>query len=185
MSLIASAATTDIGLLVDALNRRRALYFPDGAAGTPAAFKRLICYLHWLSTHGRLLSGADPIGVLDPRQAVFRYPDPKIAVHPDDRRQGHGNHLLTSLGSKLAILGPPRIIAEVPRLSPMPAGVERKRIRPGSAADRLCLGMKENHAGREAAGFVIPVTCSGRSRCAIISLERRLPTGVLAAWSRP
>ena len=29
-------------------------------------------------------------------------------------RQGHGRHLLTSLSSKLAILGPPRIVAEVP-----------------------------------------------------------------------
>ncbi|HSE45977.1 MAG TPA: GNAT family N-acetyltransferase, partial [Gemmatimonadales bacterium] len=38
----------------------------------------------------------------------------KIAVHPDHRRQGHGRHLLDSLGSKLAILGPPRIVAEVP-----------------------------------------------------------------------
>ena len=35
-------------------------------------------------------------------------------MHPDHRRQEHGRHLLTSLGSKLAILGPPRIVAEVP-----------------------------------------------------------------------
>ncbi|MCA1561307.1 MAG: hypothetical protein LC804_13945 [Acidobacteria bacterium] len=35
-------------------------------------------------------------------------------MHPDPRRQGHGCHLLTSLGSKLALLGPPRMIAEVP-----------------------------------------------------------------------
>jgi hypothetical protein len=35
-------------------------------------------------------------------------------VHPDHVRQGHGRHLLTSLASKLAILGPPRIVAEVP-----------------------------------------------------------------------
>src|SRR5205085_11047722 len=37
-----------------------------------------------------------------------------IAVHPDHVRQGHGRHLLTSLSSKLAILGPPRMLAEVP-----------------------------------------------------------------------
>jgi hypothetical protein len=35
-------------------------------------------------------------------------------VHPEHRRQDHGRHLLTSLASKLAILGPPRIVAEVP-----------------------------------------------------------------------
>jgi hypothetical protein len=38
----------------------------------------------------------------------------KIAVHPDHCRQGHGRHLLTSLSSKLAILGPPRMVAEIP-----------------------------------------------------------------------
>ncbi len=59
-------------------------------------------------------AGADPIGVLigaKRSSATLIY---KIAVHPDHLRQGHGRHLLTSLGSKLAILGPPRIVAEVP-----------------------------------------------------------------------
>src|SRR5262249_6891069 len=37
-----------------------------------------------------------------------------IAVHPDHLRRGHGRHLLTSLSAKLAILGPPRLVAEVP-----------------------------------------------------------------------
>jgi len=35
-------------------------------------------------------------------------------VQPRHRRQGHGRHLLTSLSQKLAILGPPRLVAEVP-----------------------------------------------------------------------
>jgi hypothetical protein len=37
----------------------------------------------------------------------------RIAVHPEQLRKGHGRHLLTSLSAKLAILGPPRLVAEV------------------------------------------------------------------------
>ena len=59
-------------------------------------------------------SGSDPIGVLIGAKRPSGTRVHKIAVHPEHRRQGHGRHLLTSLGSKLAILGPPRIIAEVP-----------------------------------------------------------------------
>ena len=59
-------------------------------------------------------SGADPIGVLIGAKRPSGTLVHTIAVHPDHRRQGHGRHLLASLGSKLAILGPPRIVAEVP-----------------------------------------------------------------------
>ena len=59
-------------------------------------------------------SGSDPIGVLIGAKRSSATLVHKIAVHPDHRRQGHGRHLLASLGSKLAILGPPRIVAEVP-----------------------------------------------------------------------
>jgi hypothetical protein len=59
-------------------------------------------------------SGSDPIGVLIGAKRPSGTLVHKIAVHPDHRRQGHGRHLLASLGSKLAILGPPRIVAEVP-----------------------------------------------------------------------
>ena len=38
----------------------------------------------------------------------------RVAVHPGHRRQGHGRHLMASLSAKLAILGPRRLLAEVP-----------------------------------------------------------------------
>ena len=60
-------------------------------------------------------SGSDPIAVLIGAKRPHATLVHKIAVHPDHLRQGHGRHLLTSLGSKLAILGPPRIVAEVPQ----------------------------------------------------------------------
>jgi len=105
----------DIGLLVDALNRCWAPYFPDEPPMTPAAFKRSIRDLQvWCSSCMVAFSGSDPIGVLIGAKRSSGTLVHKIAVHPDHRRQGHGRHLLASLGSKLAILGPPRIAAEVP-----------------------------------------------------------------------
>jgi L-amino acid N-acyltransferase YncA len=59
-------------------------------------------------------AGANPIGVLIGAKRPHATLVHRIAVHPDHRRQGHGRHLLDSLGSKLAILGPPRIVSEVP-----------------------------------------------------------------------
>jgi GNAT superfamily N-acetyltransferase len=107
--------TDDIGLLVDALNRCWSPYFPDEPAMTPAAFKRSIRDLQvWCSSCMVAFSGSDPIGVLIGAKRPSGTLVHKIAVHPDHRRQGHGRHLLASLGSKLAILGPPRIVAEVP-----------------------------------------------------------------------
>jgi hypothetical protein len=59
-------------------------------------------------------SGGEPIGVLIGAKRPSATLVHRIAVHPDHRRQGHGRHLLESLGSKLSILGPPRILAELP-----------------------------------------------------------------------
>ena len=82
---------------------------------TPAAFKRSIRDLQvWCSSCMVALSGSDPIGVLIGAKRPSGTLVHKIAVHPAHRRQGHARHLLASLSSKLAILGPPRIIAEVP-----------------------------------------------------------------------
>jgi GNAT superfamily N-acetyltransferase len=105
----------DITLLSDALNRCWLPYFPDEPPMTPAAFKRSIRDLQvWSSSCMVAFSGSDPIGVLIGAKRPSGTLIHKIAVHPDHRRQGHAHHLLTSLGSKLAILGPPRIVVEVP-----------------------------------------------------------------------
>src|SRR5262245_7816825 len=115
MSAYRFCRTDDIGLLVDALNRCWSPYFPDEPAMTPASFKRSIRDLQvWCSSCMVAFSGADPIGVLIGAKRPSGTLVHRIAVHPDHRRQGHGRHLVDSLGSKLAILGPPRIVAEVP-----------------------------------------------------------------------
>src|SRR4029434_7256444 len=81
------------------------------------------------------------------------------AVHPDHRRQGHGRHLLTSLGSKLAILGPPRIVAEVPEtlvpareLFAASGYVEEARL------TDYVLDRDANDVGEAAGMLIIPVT---------------------------
>ena len=115
MSSYRFCRTDDVSLLVDALNRCWSPYFPDEPAITPATFKRSIRDLQvWCSSCMVAFAGADPIAVLIGAKRASGTLIHKIAVHPDHLRQGHGRHLLTSLSSKLAILGPPRMVAEIP-----------------------------------------------------------------------
>ena len=115
MSSYRFCRTDDIALLVDALNRCWSPYFPDEPPMTPPAFKRSIRDLQvWCSSCMVAFSDSDPIGVLIGAKRPSATLIHKIAVHPDHLRQGHARHLLASLGSKLAILGPPRMVAEIP-----------------------------------------------------------------------
>src|SRR6476619_235177 len=115
MSAYRFCRSDDIALLVDALNRCWAPYFPDEPPMTPARFKRSIKDLQvWCSSCMVAFSGPDPIGVLIGAKRPAGTLVQKIAVHPDHLRQGHASHLLESLGSKLAILGPRRMVAEIP-----------------------------------------------------------------------
>ena len=107
--------TDDIALLADALNRCWSPHFPDEPAMTPAAFKQSIRERQvWCSSCMVAFAGDYPIGVLIGAKRPSGTLIHRIAVHPDHQRQEHGRHLLASLGSKLAILGPPRTLAEVP-----------------------------------------------------------------------
>jgi GNAT superfamily N-acetyltransferase len=160
MSAYRFCRTDDIGLLVDALNRCWAPYVPDEPPVTPAAFKRSIRDLQvWCSSCMVAFSGSDPIGVLIGAKRLSSTLVHTLAVHPDHRRQGHGRHLLTSLGSKLAILGPPRIVAEVPETL-VPARelfgasgyVEEARL------TDYVLEREANDVGEAAGMFVIPLT---------------------------
>ena len=160
MSAYRFCRTDDIGLLVDALNRCWAPYYPDEPPVTPAAFKRSIRDLQvWCSSCMVAFSGSDPIGVLIGAKRLSSTFVHKIAVHPDHRREGHGRHLLTSLGSKLAILGPPRIVAEVPEalvpareLFAASGYVEEARL------TDYVLDREANDVGEAAGMFVIPLT---------------------------
>jgi hypothetical protein len=133
---------------------------------TPAAFKRSIRDLQvWCSSCMVAFAGADPIGVLIGAKRPSGTLIYKIAVHPDHRRQGHARHMLTSLGSKLAILGPPRIAAEVPEtLAPACAlfgacGYFQETVLTDYVLDGAApAGMSEGAGADRVQGFVIPIT---------------------------
>jgi GNAT superfamily N-acetyltransferase len=167
MSAYRFCRTDDIQLLVDALNRCWSPYFPDEPPMTALAFKRSIRDLQvWCSSCMVAFAGGDPIGVVVGAKRPSSTLVHKIAVHPDHRRQGHGRHLLASLASKLAILGPPRIVAEVPEtLAPAcelfaTSGYIREAILTDYvlSRDRSGGAPSERGAGARVEGFVIPVT---------------------------
>jgi GNAT superfamily N-acetyltransferase len=163
MSAYRFCRSDDIALLVDALNRCWAPYYPDEPPMTPAGFKRWIRDLQvWCSSCMVAFSGSDPIGVLIGAKRPSGTLVHKIAVHPDHRRQGHGRHLLASLGSKLAILGPPRIVAEVPENLTSACGLFSASgyVEEAVLTDYVLerpVPSERGDAGR-VDGFVIPVT---------------------------
>ena len=125
---------------------------------TPASFKRTIRDLQvWCSSCMVAFAGADPIGVLIGAKRPGGTLIHKIAVHPEHRRQGHGRHLLTSLGSKLAILGPPRIVAEVPETNLETAALFRGGgyVQEALLTDHV---WQPEELPSPRAAFVIPVT---------------------------
>ena len=172
--------TDDIGLLVDALNRCWAPYFPGEPPMTPAAFKRSIRDLQvWCSSCMVAFAGADPIGVLIGAKRPSGTLVHRIAVHPDYRRQGHARHLLTSLSSKLAILGPPRIVAEVPDTFAEARGLFSGCGYVEEAVLTDYILQEEPPGGGEVAGtFTIPVTVDDLAANGL--LENPPPT----CWNR-
>ena len=109
----------DLGLLAEAHERCRGSEDEAAPALDRARLKELIRELDlWSSSCMVALEGSEPVGVLlgckrDTATLVYA-----LRVHPEHRRRGHARHLLTSLSSKLAILGPPRLVAEVPAHRP-------------------------------------------------------------------
>jgi GNAT superfamily N-acetyltransferase len=150
--------TDDIGLLVDALNQCWAPHFPDDPPGDAATFKRSIRDLQvWCSSCMVAFAGSDPIGILIGAKRPSATLVYKIAVHPDHVRQGHARHLLTSLSSKLAILGPPRIVAEVAHAN----AAARSLFAASGYAEETVLTdyVLEGDAGPvDHVGLVIPIT---------------------------
>ena len=150
---------------------------------TPAAFKRSIRDLQvWCSSCMVAFSGSDPIGVLIGAKRPSGTLIHRIAVHPDHCRQGHGRHLLTSLSSKLAILGPPRLVSEVPGALAPACGLF-------SACGYVQEALLTDYVLEQEAGdspgvadtFVIPVTVDD---LAANGLLRGWSAGVLGALDR-
>jgi GNAT superfamily N-acetyltransferase len=106
----------DVPLLVDAYNACWVPHFGAQAAITVDDFKRDVRALGlWSSSCMVAFEADEPIGVLlgakrdGEANCVHR-----LAVKPGWERRGHGRHLLTSLADKARILGPARLVAEIP-----------------------------------------------------------------------
>ncbi len=105
----------DIALLTDALNACYVVHFPDQDPLSTGDFKREIRELNvWCSSCMVALADRDPIAVVVGAKRERETLIHRIGVHPNFLRQGHARHLLESLSQKLAVLGPPRMVAEVP-----------------------------------------------------------------------
>jgi GNAT superfamily N-acetyltransferase len=176
--------TDDIGLLVGALNQCWAPHFPDRPPMTEAVFKRAIRDLQvWCSSCMVAFSGAAPIGVLIGAKRHSSTLVHTIAVHPGHLRQGHGRHLLDSLSSKLAILGPARILAEVPEefaaacaLFAAAGYAEEMRLTDYVLEDAACVASFTPYSGT---GFVIPVSVDDLAANGLLEVDH-----VPVCWER-
>jgi GNAT superfamily N-acetyltransferase len=105
----------DIPFLVRAVNECYAVHFPGMAPMTVEGFRREMKELDlWASSC--LVAAADerPVAVLTGTKREDETLISRLGVRPGELRRGHGGHLVTSLSQKLAVLGPPRLVAEVP-----------------------------------------------------------------------
>jgi hypothetical protein len=105
----------DIPFLVRAVNECYVPHFPGTAPMTVEGFRREMKDLDlWPSS---CLVAADdelPVAVLTGTKREDETLISRIGVRPGETGRGHGGHLVTSLSQKLAVLGPPRLVAEVP-----------------------------------------------------------------------
>lgn len=105
----------DIPFLVRAVNECWAPHFPGTPPMTVEGFRREMKELDlWPSSSMVAAADETPVAVLTGTKREDETLISRIGVRPEETGQGHGGHLVTSLSQKLAVLGPPRLVAEVP-----------------------------------------------------------------------
>lgn len=105
----------DIPFLVRAVNECFAVHFPGTAPMTVEGFRREMKELDlWPSSCLVAADDERPVAVLTGTKREDETLISRIGVRPGETGRGHGGHLVTSLSQKLAVLGPPRLVAEVP-----------------------------------------------------------------------
>lgn len=109
----------DIPYLVRAVGECYDVHFRDAPAMTLERFRAEMKSLDLWPSNCMVASSDDgPVAVLIGTKRAEEVLVLRIGVRADHQRQSHGVHLLTSLSQKLAVLGPERLIAEVPRNLP-------------------------------------------------------------------
>ena len=102
-------------LIVRAVNECFAPYRPGIPVLTVEALREEIKELDlWCSNCMVALSGDLPVAVCTGTKRDDEVQIYRLGVRPGHERQGHGGHILTSLSQKLAVLGPERLVVEVP-----------------------------------------------------------------------
>ncbi|HEX6201845.1 MAG TPA: GNAT family N-acetyltransferase, partial [Thermoanaerobaculia bacterium] len=106
----------DIPLLVHAVETCYRPHDPAEPPWSPDSFRRGMREIDlWPSNSMVALDTAgEPLAVMIGTKRPDAVAVHRLGVRPDHLRQGHGLHLLTSLSQKLAVLGPDRLVAEVP-----------------------------------------------------------------------
>ena len=106
----------DIPYLVRALNECYFVHFPDRSPMTVDRFRDEMKRLDvWPSNSMVASTNTGPVAVMIGTKRSQEVLIQRVGVHPDHQRQGHALHMMTSLSQKLAVLGPERLIVEVPR----------------------------------------------------------------------
>lgn len=105
----------DTPLLLRAVNECFDPHFPEQPPLTLEAFQAEVRELDvWPSNCMVARCSAGPIAVCIAAKRAKEVLVYRLATHPDYLRQQHAQHVLTSLSRKLAVLGPSRLVAEVP-----------------------------------------------------------------------
>lgn len=106
----------DIPYLVRALNECYGIHFPHEPPMTVERFREEMKTLSvWPSNAMVASTNTGPIAVMIGTKRAEEVLVMRLGVHPDHQRQEHGHHMLTSLSQKLAVLGPERLVVEVPQ----------------------------------------------------------------------
>lgn len=105
----------DVPLVVQAYETCVRPHFPGAPQATTESLKRAVREIDlWTSGCMVAVEGDEPVALLVAGKRETEAAILALGVRPDRLRSGHGRHLVTSISAKLAILGPSRIVTEVP-----------------------------------------------------------------------
>lgn len=110
----------DIPLLVHAVETCYRVHDPGEPAWSAESFRRGMREIDLWPSNSMVALDTDgePVAVMIGTKRAAEVAVHRLGVRPDHLRRGHGLHLLTSLSQKLAVLGPERLVAEVPEDRP-------------------------------------------------------------------
>jgi ribosomal protein S18 acetylase RimI-like enzyme len=196
----------DIPLLVHAVETCYRVHDPEEPAWSAESFRRGMREIDLWPSNSMVALDTDgePVAVMIGTKRADEVAVHRLGVRPDHLRRGHGVHLLTSLSQKLAVLGPERLVAEVPKDRPAAlacfaaAGYRREATlvdwwRPGvkeggGAAEPVPEGLVSELSVGELDGAGVladaPATAWCRSRRTLVQSADRLAAAAIVSPER-